>query len=246
MSDLSLWWHRLGSPPHFYRLAGRFSRGFAAAALVFLSVGAVWGLALAPSDAVQGESYRIIYVHVPVTFVALSNYLLMCAAAVCALVWRMKLAEIAMCEAAPIGAALSLATLVTGAVWGKPTWGAWWVWDARVTSMLALFFIYLGLTALRRAYGDLSPAAVRACAVLCLIGSVDLLIVHKSVDWWYSLHQPATIRLGRAPSMHPAMWRPLLVMIVGMYLCYAALLLSWMRTEVLRRSRRSRWARELS
>ena len=206
-----------------------------------LIVGSIWGLFFAPVDAVQGNSYRIIFLHVPVTFITLSNYLLMTVAAVVVLVWRMKMAIAVMYAAAPVGALLSLVVLFSGAVWGKPTWGAWWVWgDPRLTSMLVLFFIFLGLCILRQVYGEVRRGA-RACALLTLIGSVDVLIVHKSVDWWYSLHQSASIRLGQTPAIHESMWQPLLLMIAGAYIYYAVIMLLWTRNEVLAMSADSKW-----
>ena len=241
---LRSWWHRLGSPQYFYRFSGTLLPWLAWTAAILLAIGTVWGLLFAPPDAVQGNSYRIIFLHVPVTFITLSNYVVMSLAAVIVLVWRMKLAAAVLFAAAPLGVALSLVVLLSGAVWGKPTWGAWWVWgDARLMSMLVLFFIYLGLTVLRQAYGPV-PAAARACALLSLIGSVDVLIVHKSVDWWYSLHQPATIRVGSAPSMHADMWYPLALMILGFYLYYGLILLQWVRNEVLRGALGTSWLRQ--
>ena len=237
-------WRRLGSPPFFYRLSSNFLPWLAGASILLLLTGSAWGLLFAPPDAVQGNSYRIIFVHVPASFIALFNYLVMAGAALLLLVWRVKLAEAVMFAAAPVGVAFSILALGSGAIWGHPTWGAWWVWDARVTSMLVLFFFYLGILALRRAYGPV-PAAARACAVLALIGSVDVVIVYKSVDWWYSLHQPATLRLGEA-AMHPSMLRPLLVMIAGFYGYYAATLLLWARNELLLRARGTRWAQSIA
>ena len=232
-------WHRIGSAPFFYRLSGNFIPWLACSGIMLLLLGSTWGLLFAPPDAVQGESYRIIFVHVPASFIALSNYAVMAGAAFVLLIWRLKLAEAVMYAAAPAGAAFSLLALISGAIWGRPTWGAWWVWDARVTSMLTLFFFYLGVLALRRAYGPV-PAAARACAILALIGSIDAVIVHKSVDWWHSLHQPATLRLGES-AMHPSMLQPLLVMIAGFYCYYAAVMLLRARNELLLRARGTRW-----
>ncbi len=232
--------HRLASAPFFYRFSTRLWPWCAAFSLPLLLGGAVWALLFAPPDAVQGHSYRIVFVHVPLAFFALGNYLLMTVAALVVLVWRLKLAEAALYAAAPVGAWLSLGAILTGAIWARPTWGAWWVWDPRVTSMVVLLFIYIGITALRRAYSN-PGTAVRACAILVLIGSVDLVIVHKSVDWWYSLHQGATFKLGAKPAMAPEMWRPLLLIGIGASGQYAAVLLLWMRNEVLLRAGGTRW-----
>ena len=149
-----------------------------------------------------------------------------------------------MKAAAPVGAAFTFIALFTGAVWGKPTWGTWWEWDARITSMLVLLFLYLGVVALYEAF-DNKEAAGKACAVLSLVGMVNIPIIYKSVDWWYSLHQPATLKLTEKSSMAPEMLWPLLIMIAGFYTLYAALLLLHGRAEVLRQEQRTRWVEEL-
>jgi heme exporter protein C len=149
-----------------------------------------------------------------------------------------------MKSAAPIGAVLTFIALFTGAVWGKPTWGTYWVWDARITSMLVLFFLYLGVIALQYSYSG-QDAANKASAVLSLVGMVNIPIIYKSVDWWYTLHQPATIKLTEAPSMHPDMFQPLLVMILGFYCFYALVLILNTRAEILYRERRTRWVQEM-
>ena len=149
-----------------------------------------------------------------------------------------------MRSAAPIGAALTFIALVTGAIWGKPTWGAYWVWDARITSMLILLFLYIGVMALRHTYSS-SEAADKASAILSLVGMVNVPIIYKSVDWWQTLHQPATIKFTGAPSMHPDMFMPLLVMIVGFYLFYAVTLILFTRVEILRREYRASWVKQL-
>lgn len=239
------WFHRLGSPPGFYRASGYWVPWLAVAAALLLGVGLVWGLVYAPPDVRQGNSFRIIYIHVPVSFLALAGYYVMAAAGAVHLIWRMKLADMVMTAAAPLGAALTFVALFSGAVWGKPTWGTYWVWDARITSMLVLLFLYLGMVALRQAFSS-REAAGRACAVLALVGTVNIPIIYKSVDWWYSLHQPATIRLTSAPSMHPDMFKPLLVMIVGLYVFYALVLVLNTRAEILARERRSGWVLDLA
>ena len=157
----------------------------------------------------------------------------------------MKLSFMVMKAAAPIGAVLTFIALFTGAVWGKPTWGTYWVWDARITSMLILLFLYAGVMALQYAYHSVD-AASKAGAILALVGTVNIPIIYKSVDWWYTLHQPATIKLTSAPSMHPDMFQPLLVMILGFYLFYALVLILNTRSEILRRERKTGWVRELA
>jgi heme exporter protein C len=238
------WFHRLGSPRWFYQASGKWLPWLAAATLILLVAGLVWGLGFAPADAKQGNSFRIIYIHVPAAFLALAGYYVMAVAGAIGLIWKMKLAEMAMRPAATLGAALTFISLFTGALWGKPTWGTYWVWDARITSMLVLFFLYLGVIALHYAYTS-RDAATRAGAVLALVGTVNIPIIYKSVDWWYTLHQPATIKLTEAPTMHPAMFQPLVVMILGFYCFYALALILGLRAEILHRERRTRWVREL-
>ena len=239
------WFHRLASPPGFYRISGRWLPWLAGASLLLLAVGVFWGLCYAPPDARQGNSYRIIFLHVPASFLALAGYYVMAAAGAIHLIWRVKLADVVMSAAAPLGAALTFLALFSGSLWGKPTWGTYWVWDARITSMLVLLFLYLGVVALRQAYASRETAG-RACAVLALVGTVNIPIIYKSVDWWYSLHQPATIRLTAAPSMHPDMFQPLLVMILAFYLFYAWVLVLNVRAEILVRERRAAWVRDLA
>ena len=239
------WFYRLGSPRWFYQRSGQWLPWVSLAALLVLATGLVWGLAFAPEDARQGNSFRIIYIHVPAAFLAQSGYFIMAIAGAIGLIWKMKISYMVMKAAAPIGAALTFIALFTGAVWGKPTWGAYWVWDARITSMLILLFLYAGVMALQYAYHSVD-AASKASAILALVGTVNIPIINKSVDWWYTLHQPATIKLTSAPSMHMDMFMPLLVMIVGFYLFYAVALILHTRNEILRRERKTSWVRELA
>ena len=202
-----------------------------ARAVLVLAVGLFWSLVVAPPDYQQGESVRIMYVHVPAAWMALSVYLFVAVASAVALVWRHPLAEIAARAAAPIGAAFTFVCLATGSLWGRPMWGAWWVWDARLTSVLVLFFLYLGYIALVNAFDDPSRGA-RAGSVLALVGVVNLPIIKFSVDWWNTLHQPASVmRLG-GPRIDISMLVPLLVMAVGFTLLFAALLMLRMRTAL--------------
>jgi heme exporter protein C len=236
--------HQLGSPRWFYQISGRFLPWLMALSLVLLVTGIIWGLAFAPMDYKQGNSFRIIYIHVPAAFISLAGYYIMAIAGAIALIWRMKMADIMMRACAPIGAAMTFIALVTGAIWGKPTWGTWWVWDARITSMLILFFLYLGVMALSQAYQRVE-LGTKAAAILALVGTVNIPIIYKSVDWWYSLHQPATLKLTQKPSMAPEMLWPLLIMIAGFYLFYAVLLILHSRAEILHREQRTQWVREL-
>ena len=236
---------RLAAPKFFYPFAGRLLPWLGVLAAVLLVIGAGWGLAVAPADYQQGDSYRIMFIHVPAAWLSMLTYMVLASGAFVFLVWRIKLADMLAKCCAPLGAAFTFLTLVTGSLWGKPMWGTWWAWDARLTSELVLLFLYLGVVALRQAYANRETAG-RACAVLALVGTVNIPIIYKSVDWWYSLHQPATIRLTAAPSMHPAMFQPLLVMILAFYLFYAWVLVLNVRAEILVRERRAGWVRELA
>ena len=238
------WFHRLGSPRWFYYKTEGWLPWLAAVSGILLGLGAVWGLALAPPDYQQGNSYRIIYLHVPAAFLALVGYYIMAISGAVGLIWRMKLAFAVMTAAAPIGAALTFLSLVTGSIWGKPTWGTWWEWDARITSMLILFFLYLGIMALQSAFQS-RDAADKASALLALIGTVNIPIIYKSVDWWHTLHQPATLKLTSAPTIHSSMLYPLLTMVLAFYLFYALALLLYTRTEILQREARTRWVSDL-
>ncbi len=236
------WFHKLGSPKWFYEISGRWLPWLACAAALLLVVGTVWALAFAPQDYQQGNSFRIIYIHVPAALLAQSCYIMLAVAGAVGLIWKMKLADVAVQQAAPIGAWMTFIALFTGAVWGKPTWGAWWVWDARLTSMLILLFLYFGIIALGQAISNRDSAA-KACAVLAIVGVVNIPIIKYSVEWWNTLHQPATFKLTEKPAMPAEMWVPLLIMVVGFYCFFACVLLLRMRLEVLRREARSSWAK---
>jgi len=241
---LKEFWHRLGSPRWFYQISGPFGWVFGSLAMALLVIGTYWGLAVAPPDYQQGNSFRIIYVHVPSAILAQSAYMLMGAAGLVLLVWRMKLADMVLAATVPFGMSMTALALFTGAVWGKPTWGAWWVWDARTTSMLVLLFLYIGLYALRQAVPR-QEAAGRACAVLAVVGVVNIPIIKYSVDWWLTLHQGATFKLTESPSMPPEMWLPLLVNVLGFYCFFGANLVGRLRLEILRREHGTAWVQEL-
>nr|WP_210425177.1 heme ABC transporter permease [Spongiibacter thalassae] len=211
--------------------------------LLFIG-GCVWGLLFVPPDFKQGNSFRIIYVHVPAAAVAMGAYMFMATAAAVHLIWRMKLAAMVMKVVAPIGASLTFLSLVTGAVWGKPTWGTWWVWDARITSVLILFFLYLGIIALHQAFEN-REAAAKACAVLAIVGAVNIPIIYWSVEWWYSLHQPASIKFIGESTIHPTMLRPLMATLSGMYLLFGWLVLLYTRAEIIDRERNTRWLQDM-
>jgi len=224
----------LANPARFMRLSAKAMPWCGWAAVLVIAVGLVWSLVMAPPDYQQGDTVRIMYVHVPAAWMALSVYLLVAVASAVALVWRHPLAEVAAREAAPIGAAFTFVCLATGSLWGRPMWGAWWVWDARLTSVLILFFLYLGYIALANAFDDPSRGG-RAAAVLALVGVVNLPIIKFSVDWWNTLHQPASVfRLG-APTIDRSILIPLLIMAIAFTLLFFTLLLAAMRNEILRR-----------
>jgi len=217
---------------------------FVVTACLLMIVGTVWGLLFAPPDYQQGDSFRIIYIHVPASIVAESCYALMAAAGGIYLVWKIKLADIALMCAAPIGASITFMALATGSIWGRPTWGTWWVWDARLTSTLVLLFLYIGIIALRSAM-EKRESAGRATAVLALVGVVNLPIIKYSVDWWNTLHQPSTFTLTEKPPMPESMWMPLLIMVIGFYLFFFAVLMMRMRAEIIERENRTEWVRHM-
>jgi heme exporter protein C len=221
----------LANPARFTRLSAKAMPGCGWAAAIVLTVGLVWSLVVAPPDYQQGETVRIMYVHVPAAWMALSVYLFVAAASAVALVWRHPLAEVAARAAAPIGAAFTFVCLATGSLWGRPMWGTWWVWDARLTSVLILFFLYLGYIALVNAFDDPSRGG-RAGAVLALVGVVNLPIIKFSVDWWNTLHQPASVLRIGGPTIDIAMLAPLLIMALGFMLLFAALLMLRMMTAL--------------
>jgi heme exporter protein C len=202
------------------------------------------GLVLAPADYQQGDSFRIIYIHVPAAWMSLFIYVVMAVAGIIGLVWRMKMAEVVLISSAPIGAAFTFLALVTGSLWGKPMWGTWWVWDGRLTSELILLFLYLGVIALHNAIEDRQTAA-RAVAILAIVGVVNVPIIHYSVEWWSTLHQGPTVTKLDRPSIHIDMLIPLLVMAVAFKLYYVTALLIRSRVELLERERNSKWVREM-
>jgi heme exporter protein C len=237
------WFHRFGSPPHVYRLAARLTPWFAWPAGLLIVAALYGGLVLAPPDYQQGEGFRIVYVHAPSAWMSLMVYTVMATAAAIGLIWRMKVAHAAAASCAPIGASFTLAALVTGSLWGRPMWGTYWEWDPRLTSELLLLFLYLGYMGLRSAFDDMQRAD-RASAVLALVGVVNVPIIHYSVSWWNSLHQaPSVMKLAK-PAMPPAMYVPLLLMLLGFTLFFVAVLLTRLRGEVLRRERAASWIRE--
>jgi heme exporter protein C len=238
------WFYRLASPRWFYEISSKLLPWFAIVAFLLIATGTVWGLAFAPADYQQGNSFRIIYIHVPTAILAQSCYMLMAVAGAVGLIWKIKVAHVIAKSCAPIGASMAVLALVTGAIWGKPTWGAWWVWDARLTSMLVLFFLYVGVIALTSAF-EYTASGDKAAAILALVGVVNIPIIKYSVEWWNTLHQGATFKITEKPAMPPDMWIPLLIMIIGFYCFFAVMLMSRARTEVLRRENKTDWVRSL-
>ncbi|GGC51061.1 heme ABC transporter permease [Chelatococcus reniformis] len=230
---------RLANPTRFMAFAGAVLPWLAAAAAASLAVGLWLALIVAPPDYQQGETVRIMFLHVPAAWLALMMYSIMALSAIGTLVWRHPLADVSQKAAAPIGAAFTLVCLVTGSLWGKPMWGTWWVWDARLTSVLVLLLMYCGILALWATLEEPNRAA-RAVAILTLVGFVNIPIVKFSVDWWNTLHQPASVLRVGGPTIDPSMLWPLLVMAVAFTLLALALHLSGMRTEILRRRIRTR------
>lgn len=244
MNAFMRWFHRMGSPPWFYGISGKLIPWFAAATLITAAVGLYGGLWLAPPDYQQGESYRIIFIHVPAAWMSMFIYVAMAVAAVISLVWRMKIADVVLISSATIGASFTFIALVTGSLWGKPMWGTYWTWDARLTSELILLFIYLGIIALYNAIEDRQTAS-RAVAVLTLVGVVNIPIIHYSVVWWNTLHQGTTVMRMDGPAMPMSMLWPLLTMAVSSKLYYAWVLLLKVRGELLSREINSSWVRDL-
>lgn len=236
--------HKLASPPHFYRLAGTLTPWFGWVALALILYGLYGGLVQAPPDYLQKDAFRIIYVHVPSAYMSLFVYVTMAIAAAVGLIWHIKLAHAVAASCAPLGASFTFLALATGSIWGKPMWGAWWAWDARLTSELILLFLYIGYIVLRSAIDDVRQAD-RASAVLAIVGVVNVPIIHFSVEWWQSLHQGPTISKMGAPSITADMLTPLLVMIAGYTFYFAAVLFVRLRGEILVRERSAQWVREL-
>lgn len=223
----------LANPNRFMRLATWMIPLFAALAAVLLAYGLYLGFN-APAERDQGITARIMFVHVPAAWLALGVYSMMAVAALGTLVWRHPLADVAQKAAAPLGAGFALICLVTGAIWGRPTWGTYWEWDGRLTSMLVLFLIYLGIIALWRAFEEPLQAA-KAVAILTLVGFINIPIVKFSVDWWNTLHQPASVFRLDGPTMHSSYLNPLLLCALGFSFLFGAMLMAAMRNELLRR-----------
>lgn len=224
----------LANPTRFMALSGTILPWLTALAAAVVAYGLYLGLAASPADYQQGETVRIMYLHVPAAWLAMGGYMLVAMSSFGLIVFRHPLADVSAKAAAPIGAAFTFLALVTGSLWGKPMWGAWWVWDARLTSMLVLFLIYLGLVALWQTIEDPGRAA-RAAAILTIVGVVNIPIIKFSVDWWNTLHQPASVFKTSGPAIYSSMLWPLLIMAIGFTFLFTTLHLMSIRNEILRR-----------
>ena len=242
MNPFLLWFHQLGSPPTFDRFAARWAPVAFALALATMAVGVYGALFAVPADYQQGDSFRILYIHVPSAWMSMFVYFLMAVYAAIALVWRIKLCEILAMACAPVGALFTAVTLATGSIWGKPMWGTWWDWDPRLTSELVLLFLYLGVLGLYAAIED-RRAAARAAGFLAIVGVVLLPVIRYSVTWWNSLHQGATIRLFGESTMDASMAWPLWVRVLATKFWFAGSLLQRAQSLPASRSRLSARAR---
>ena len=239
MNRFMLFIHKTGSPPWFYNFSGKLLPWTWGVFLVLLGAGLYLGLVKAPPDYLQGESARIMYIHVPSAYMSMMIYALMAVMGVIGLVWHVRMAEIMMISSAPIGAIFTAIALATGSLWGRPTWGTYWVWDARLTSELVRLFLYLGVIGLYAAYDEPRKAA-RAAALLALVGVVNLPIIHYSVTWWNTLHQPPSLT-SEGSAIHPSMLVPLLIMVVAWKFFYISNLLVRTRTRLIEQDQRKRW-----
>ncbi len=238
-------WFKYASPATFYPVAGRLIPWFAAAAACLAVVGLYIGLVMAPTDFQQGEAYRIIFIHVPAAWMSMFIYIVMAIWAAAGLIFNTRLSSMMASALAPTGALFTFIALWTGALWGKPTWGAWWVWDARLTSELILLFLYAGFLALHAAIDD-PRRADRACAVLALVGVVNVPIIYFSVKWWNTLHQGASVSMTAAPKMASIMLLGMLIMALAGWMYSIAAALARLRCIILEREQQAEWLAKLT
>ena len=234
----------MGSPPLFFNWSSKIVTWLGISAISFLLLGLYWGLILAPPDYKQGDVFRILYIHVPSAIMGESIFIFMAFCGFINVIWRAKISGMMIKSAAPIGMSFVLLTLLTGSIWGKPTWGTWWVWDARLTSTLILFFIYMALIGLHSTIDDKTKAD-RAVSILAIVGVAIIPVIKKSVDWWQTLHQPSTFTLTSAPSMSAEMYQPLLLCVIAFYIVFAYLLTLNLRNEVIEREKSKNWVKIL-
>ncbi|MCX7115499.1 MAG: heme ABC transporter permease CcmC [Gammaproteobacteria bacterium] len=233
-----------GSPKVFYRKTGKMIPWLGGAASLFLLMGWIVGLCFSPADYQQGESVRIMYIHVPCAILSMGCFACMGGFAAALLIWQVKIAGVLLRSCAKVGAVLTGCALVTGALWGKPMWGTWWVWDARLTSELILWMLYVAILAIQSAFRQ-RESADKAMAVLALIGLVDLPIIHYSVNWWQTLHQGTSFPLGKMPLIDPSMLWPLGISFLGFVFFSAWAVLKIARIELLQRSLKTAWVEEM-
>jgi heme exporter protein C len=226
--------NRFANPTQFLRLANKILPWFTGLTVLLIGAGLYYAFGASPPDYQQGETVRIMYVHVPSAWMAMFVYAFIVVASAIGLIWKHPIAHICALSAAPIGASFTLVCLITGSLWGKPMWGTWWVWDARLTSVLVLFFLYLGFIALANAFDD-AARGEKASAILAMIGAVNLPIIKFSVDWWNTLHQPASVTKIGMPAVHSSMLIPLLLMAVGFTTLFACLVIVRARAELANR-----------
>lgn len=236
-------WFKYSAPSSFYGLAGKLVPWFAWPAAALFCAGMYIGFFVAPTDAVQSEAYRIIFIHVPASILSMLIYLIMAGYAALGLIFNTRLSSMMASALAPTGALFAFISLWTGALWGKPMWGAWWVWDARLTSELILLFLYLGFISLQASIED-PRRANRAGALLAIVGSVNVPIIYFSVQWWNTLHQGSTVKLS-GTSMHIAMQQAMFTMLAAMWLYVIAIVLLRVRSIILERERNTLWVAEL-
>ena len=237
-------WLQLSSPKTFYPVADKSIPWLLASALVLFMVGLYWGFVVAPIDYQQGNSYRIMFIHVPAAWMGMWIYVVMCVYAIIGLIWNTRLSNMMAAALAPTGALFTFLALWTGALWGKPTWGTYWVWDARLTSFLILLFLYFGFMSLRAAIDEPRRAA-RASALLALVGIVNIPIIYFSVRWWNTLHQGASITLDNAPTMAASMFTAMMIMTVACFIYTFAVAFMRVRNEILEKEKNSAWINEL-
>ncbi len=243
MTARSIPWLKFTAPPNFYVLAERLTPWLWGVAALFLVAGLYVGFFVAPPDYQQGNSYRIMFIHVPAAWMGMFLYLLMALYGAIFLIWRIKMADVMARAIAPTGALMTFLSLWTGALWGAPTWGTYWVWDARLTSTLILLFLFLGYIALHAASDDREKGG-RAASLLAIIGAVNVPIIYFSVEWWYNLHQGVSVMRADGPSMAPSMLAALLLMTVAFWVYSAAIVLRRAQSETLSREARKEWAQQ--
>ena len=243
LNEIKNWLISMGSSPSIFRFISIVIPWLYIISLTLLIISLFWGLLLAPSDYKQGDVYRIIYIHVPSAILGQSGFILMAIFGFICLVWRAKIAGMVLRSIAPVGASFTFLALVSGSIWGKPTWGTWWVWDARLTSTLILFFLYASIISLFSVI-DKRQKADRASSILSVVGIVIIPVIKKSVDWWQTLHQSSTFSLSSSPSMTPDMYTPLLACVIAFYLVFILIVLNRLKVEIILRERSTNWVKQ--